>query len=326
MTSILFHSLLFSYFTVRCRTELVDEADRCFIVSGAFTISGPADVDWAVSAAQATTEQVMNESRSLDQAHPSVKHVLYLQALDADDQPWLFDGGPPVLVDQPESEESDLVTSAARSWIVVAAALTVLLTALMLIWRRQRRRGAYDDSRQDNCCSCCTRRRSTTRITRGYLAYPSPDRSPDQRLPPPSRQSVWLSDNPAVPSDHSSQDFLASPPLSWTELNEEPVSSFDPVIGPPMASRPLPPPSEPMPPQHVAENTFTGDAVFGPQDISWHDGSFPVLEDIPPPAESVVEDVEFGNLSFYDDDQDENFPYKDGHSSSPKRPWLRDFV
>lgn len=323
---------LLPLFTVRCRTELVDEADRCFILSGAFTISGPQNVEWAVSAAQATTEGIMNESRALDKTHPAVKHVLYLRSLDSNDQPWLFDGGPPVLIDPPKSEESVRLSS-TWSWVAVGAAVTVLATLVMLLWRRrQRRRGAYDDHRQSGCC---TRRRASNRITRGYMAYPSPDRSPDQRLPPGPRQSVWLSDSPAVASD-GSQDFLASPPLSWGEMNEEPVSSFDPVFGPPMESQPLPMPAngcnDDDPPASRSNNNNSdhyNNVDYQPRDVEWHDGSFPKFEDIASPTESVVDDLEFGAVSFYDDDMDDDESYhkwRTAQETLPDRAWLRDLV
>ena len=276
---------------------------------------------WAVPAAQSATERVLNQHHALDDTHPLVKHVLYLDAVSPDDQPWLFDGDhtfPPVLVDMPTDQE-DRRVSAGWSWVVVAASVSIVMAVLVLLWQRRRRNNTDNEGDTNNTTPSGRwggRRRHPERITRGYMAYPSPD-------PSPQRRSVWMSDNPAVPSSDTGVYVSDNP--SW---GEEPVSSFDPVIGPtPMLMSSVSDennhirPPVPMYFDHV-------DAEDPPQDVLMHHGSFPVAfpNDIPPPAESVIDDddVEF-SASFCDDDDDESGKWR-ANASSPDSGWIRDLV
>ena len=320
---------------------MVDEADRCFILTGAYSLSGPKNVDWAVPAAQRATEKALNEYHALDNTHPLVKHVMYLDALDSSQQPWINDPNrPPVLIDPPSDASTSRGTriSTSWTWVVVGAAFTILLTIFTLWYRRcRRRRGGYYD---ESTPGCRPRRRRghhhPERITRGYLAYPSPDRSYDSR----PRTSLWMAENPAIPNDVS-PDLLSDPPMSWSEINEEPVLSFDPVLGPPLSSSQEYPPQQRLNPPNL--NHSQGEPN---ETVVWHDGSFPTFSTdssgAPPPVESVIHDdddnyddnydkdqpqlFEFGAVSFYDDDDDDEESAKWRRPASPDAEWVRDLV
>ena len=316
---------------VRCRTPLVDEADRCFILTGAFSLSGPKSVDWAVYRAQQATEKVMNEDHALDNAHPLVKHVMYLDEINPDEQPWLFDrdGGPPVLVDPPQSSER---VSTTWSLIIVGAVFLLILAIVTAVWRRRRNRhrGSYDDGPPPNHqqrSPCCYGRRHPARVTRGYMAYPSPE--PEQK----QRVSVW--DNSVIlPNDDSPPDYLDSG--SWSE---EPVSSFDRALGSPMAvsslSSGLTGSGSPQHRASVGEPIRSLDSNVS----TWQpDGSFPGSGSAsydPPPTESVIDlDDDDGVESFgaFQDDDDEEVGHgkwrsqRQPYPSSPNGAWIRDLV
>eukprot|EP00977_Amphora_coffeiformis_P019772 scaffold7438_cov121-Amphora_coffeaeformis.AAC.1 len=300
----------------RCRTELVPQADRCFILTGAYSLSGPRDVTWAVPIAQQATERVLNQQHALDNTHPLVQHVLYLDDISPDDQPWLFDndGGlttPPVLINNREQQDARRITS-GWSWVVIGASVSIVVCAMAFLWRR-RTNNNNNSSRSTGCCNGRRTGRHPERITRGYMAYPSPD-------PSPRKQSIWMAENPAVPS--SDDEYY---------MVEEPVNSFDPVFSPGMSSLS----DEKNDHQRRLTDNYFYDAEDQPHDnyLVHDDGSFPVAfpEDIPPPAESVIDDddqVAFAASFCDDDDDDDNSEkwHRAKAASSPDSGWLRDLV
>ena len=175
------------------------EADRCFVLTGAYSLSGPQRVDWALPIAQQATERVMNQQRALDDAHPLVEHVLYLGALDAEDMNSVR-SLPPVLVDTHDSGTSPERIATGWAWVIAGAAVSVVVMAIVVLRRLRAQRGSYDDRK-----GCCSR-------GAGYLAYPSPDRSASPR------QSAW-------------EDADDPPQASQMSFHQEPMVSFQPALG-----------------------------------------------------------------------------------------------
>ena len=258
--------------------------------------------------------------------------MLYLDAVSPEEQPWLFDrdGGlttPPVLIDTNIEQQDARRISVGWSWVVVAASISIVVCALaLLLWRRRRRNDDDDDeSASDRCWNGRRTRRHPDRITRGYMAYPSPD-------PSPRKQSIWMAENPAVPSSDDDY-YISNNTPSW---GEEPVSSFDPIFTPAPMLGSTSDARNGMPPQFDVDNV--NDAEDPPHDnYLLHDGSFPVAfpPDIPPPAESVIDphDDDGGEVAFAasfcdddDDDDDDSGKWRAAGAASPDSGWLRDLV
>ena len=274
---------------------------------------------WAVPIAQQATERILNQQHALDNTHPLVKHVMYLDALSPDDQPWLFDGGvttPPVLMNNREQQDTRRISS-GWSWVVVAASVSIVVFVLAWLWRRR------NNNRSEDWWNGRRTGRYPERITRGYMAYPSPD-------PSPRRQSVWMAEDPAFPSSDDDY-YMSDNNLSW---EEEPVSSFDPVFTPiPMLSSTSDENHNTLQRLPGGNNYLHDDAEDPPQDNDlMQGGAFPVAfpEDIPPPAESVIDPEDDNHVafaaSFYDDDDDHSGKWQGTAAESPDSGWLRDLV
>lgn len=228
---------------------------------------------------------------------------MYLDALKPDEQPWLFDGdnnrptGPPVLGDRIDSDASDQGLSTAWSLVLVAGAVSILLT-LVFVWRRRkRRRGDYAAGQPPG-----------SQVTKGYMAYPSPETaSPERRDPLSSNTSLWLGDNPATPDGEGG---MISPPMSsWSQFStEEAVQSF---------------PSN--------EEEVVPDPDSGGGGGFAHDGSFPHLySNHGTLGQGIQSDVtdpdaeDHGGLTFYgEDDDDDSF---EQWRPRPKDTWSRELV
>lgn len=277
---------LYAYATVRCRTQLVDKASRCFVLNGAFTLSASQYAPWAIPVAQQATEHVMNNQQALDDAHPLIRHVLYLEPVDSQYNPRK---SPPNEDAAATSSPIDIASrdgiSTGWAWTVGISAVLVCMTVVW-VWRRHLRspKGSYDDANQ----GCCKRIvANQTLITRGYLEYPSPDPSPRQRM----WQQNDNDDNPdAVMPSHGPDEPWSYPQVSFNE--GESVPQFDPVLA-------------------IDSSNLANDQEEWNQIIP--DGSFPSTG-----GNALPNDDDSFAPAFQDDDDD--LP------AAPSSSWLRDLV
>jgi hypothetical protein len=141
-------ALWLRYFaTVQCRSPLVEGADRCFTVRGAFTlvtVSGSNRTsDDVVKPALETTKSAMNQGdRPLNRIYPGVRDVSFLNAVDPDAFLWEQEVNKnwPGASSNRFKEEKGLPP---WSWILIwiAIIVTILLTCWMSRqWRCWRRR------------------------------------------------------------------------------------------------------------------------------------------------------------------------------------------
>ncbi len=134
---------MFCYFSVRCRTALKENAKRCFIVSGAFTLlaeNSSLPLNWTVPHALASTKQVMNNGL-LKMVHPDVIDVSFID--DSEDD--LSSGNNLDVLPTPEPDNmesraiTDEETRKAWPWVLLVIGLLVLLTLAIFAVRRRRR-------------------------------------------------------------------------------------------------------------------------------------------------------------------------------------------
>jgi hypothetical protein len=165
--------------------------------------------------AQQATERIMNQQRVLDDSHPLVRHVLYLEAMEP-----TFPVGESPDTDMPftVTPSPDVIPrdgiSTGWAWVVSISVIAVFVAAIVWLWRRRVRppRGSYNDNATNQGYCCCKSRRRQVE----YLAYPSPDPSPRHNM------------DPVMPGNGSADEPWAYPQISSKE--DAGVPYFDPVL------------------------------------------------------------------------------------------------
>ena len=124
---------------VRCRTPLVGDARRCFLVSGAFTVLSSDDslpLNWTEPYIRVSTKQMM-EDGVLNSVHPDVIEVSYFVDFgDGEDVGDLSPTVAPNMVVKTVSEEKKMEPWA---WVLISFGIIGVLVALFAIRRRQKR-------------------------------------------------------------------------------------------------------------------------------------------------------------------------------------------
>ncbi len=143
------YELTDSCFVVQCRTSLVDGASRCYIVAGGFTLLGNGELEQATPEQIEMTRIVMN-SGWLDDVHPAVKSVRFLDVMDnetfaneagGDDNNNFQVGG-----DDNNNNNVPVGAIGSKSenglktwpWILIAGCILILISAIFLTRRKRR--------------------------------------------------------------------------------------------------------------------------------------------------------------------------------------------
>jgi hypothetical protein len=154
----------------------------------------------------------LNDYRALDDSHPLIRHVLYLEAIDPSDGDPNNQMTPTPVADKTSTNG----ISTGWVWAIVIAAVAVVF-AIFWWWRHTRsKRGSFDDQ-NERCC------RQAVVSNGGYLAQPSPDTYP--------QHTEWQDDgSPAMPG-HGSGDPWKYPEVPFNRVGTIPY--FDPALAAP---------------------------------------------------------------------------------------------
>lgn len=157
-------STSFQLQSVRCRTPLVPDAQRCFIVQGGFTLllrdeaeqyinTTRSALQWGVVPALNATKEILDDGR-LNQVHPDVKDVSFV-SLIIEDNPAENNNTRPengnedqhgdaggLNDDQIRSEPSEEDLQ-AWPWVLLSVGVVTILVLFGLVRRRRNRENSY---------------------------------------------------------------------------------------------------------------------------------------------------------------------------------------
>ena len=140
--------MFFLYFclAVQCQTPLVEGADRCFTIRGAFTLVGQGgnSLVWALPPAIDVTRLTMNQGK-LNDAHEAIVDVTFLEQISDEEYGAEFEDPstlPPPVVASPRGGSDDTKELENWHWILVGfgAALLLLIITAVVLRRRQTRK------------------------------------------------------------------------------------------------------------------------------------------------------------------------------------------
>jgi hypothetical protein len=128
--------------TVECRTQLVPEADRCYIVGGAYTLRGDGDVSWVTSLSSLVIREAM-EKGLLNDKHPDILDVHYVSDQTYKNNEPPLDRTVVPSISNGDAPRGDGDNDAIWPWILLSLGTLVLCCFVMWLLRlaRQRQRG-----------------------------------------------------------------------------------------------------------------------------------------------------------------------------------------
>jgi hypothetical protein len=136
---------------VECRTQLVPEAGRCYIVGGAYTLRGDGDISWVSSLSSLVIREAMDKGL-LNGRHPDILDVHYVSdQIYANDEPPFDRSVHTPSISSGDEPRGDGDNDAIWPWILLSLGTLVLCCFVMWLLRlaRQRHRANGEVRKRD---------------------------------------------------------------------------------------------------------------------------------------------------------------------------------